>query len=150
MDELDLFDRRLLELMQINSRQTGEQLSERLGLSRAACLRRVQRLRKIGAIEREVAVVASKFQGPATRVIVLLSLNRDNPKRIDLLVQKLRRLPEVERIFYVSGQADLAIIVRCATMEDYATFTEVHLFEPPLTGFESIIVMREYTKEHAE
>ncbi|MEM1362078.1 MAG: Lrp/AsnC family transcriptional regulator [Pseudomonadota bacterium] len=150
MDELDAFDHRLLELLVVDSRLTGDDLSEKLGLSRAACLRRVQRLRKIGAIAREVAVVAPKFQGPTTRVIVLLSISRENPQRIDILNQKLRRLPEIERIFYVTGKADLAIIVRCASMEDYATFTETHLFEPPLKGFESIMVLRELTKEFDE
>lgn len=150
MDELDSLDRHLLELLQIDSRQTGDQLAERIGLSRAACLRRLQRLRKIGAIEREIAVISPRFQGPVTRVIVLLTLNRDHPQRIDALTQKLRKLPEVERIFYVTGQADIAIIVRCASMEDYANFTEAHLFEPPLEGFESIIVMREYPKDFPE
>ncbi|MEM9638535.1 MAG: Lrp/AsnC family transcriptional regulator [Pseudomonadota bacterium] len=149
MEELDSFDRRLLEALQINSRQTGRALSQKVGLSAAACLRRVQRLRKIGAIEREVAVISPRFQPQVTRVIVLLRIERDNPQRIDLLKAKLRRLDEVERIFYVTGDADLALIIRCASMEDYAAFTETHLFEPPLAGFESLVVMREYLKEEA-
>ncbi|WP_298920784.1 Lrp/AsnC family transcriptional regulator [uncultured Roseobacter sp.] len=147
MQNLDSFDRQLLEQLQIDSRQTGRDLSQKVGLSSAACLRRVQRLRKIGAIEREVAVISPSFQGPATRVIVLLSVARDNPQRIDILKQKLRRLKEVERLYYVTGDADLAVIVRCASMEDYAAFTETHLFDPPLTGFESLVVLREYPKE---
>ncbi|WP_170415435.1 Lrp/AsnC family transcriptional regulator [Ruegeria atlantica] len=147
MEDLDSFDRRLLEQLQLDSRQTGRDLSEKIGLSAAACLRRVQRLRKIGAIEREVAVVSARFQGASTRVIVLLHIARDNPQRIDILKQKLRRLTEVERLFYVTGDADLAIIVNCASMEDYAAFTEKHLFDPPMTGFESLVVLREYPKE---
>ncbi|WP_195819277.1 Lrp/AsnC family transcriptional regulator [Roseobacter sp. MH60115] len=147
MEKLDDFDHRLLDLLQVDSRQTAAELSEKLGLSPAACSRRVLRLRKSGVIEREIAIVAPKYQNAATRVIVLLSIARDNPQRIDILKQKLRRLPEVERVFYVTGDADLAIIVRCASMEDYATFTETHLFEPPLTGFESLVVLREYNKD---
>lgn len=149
MENLDDFDRRLLDLLQIDSRQTAAELSEQLGLSPAACSRRVLRLRRTGVIEKEVAVVSAKYQGNVTRVIVLLSIARDNPKRIDILKQKLRRLPEVERIFSVTGDADLAIIVRCASMEDYATFTETHLYEPPFTGFDSLVVLREYSKDVA-
>ncbi|HBV00448.1 Lrp/AsnC family transcriptional regulator, partial [Thalassospira lucentensis] len=43
MAELDKFDHRLLELLQENSRLTGSELADRVGLSSAACLRRVQR-----------------------------------------------------------------------------------------------------------
>ncbi|MFA3919392.1 Lrp/AsnC family transcriptional regulator [Ruegeria hyattellae] len=147
MEDLDSFDRLLLEQLQIDSRQTGRELSEKIGLSSAACLRRVQRLRKIGAIEREAAIISPRFEGALTRVIVLLSVARDHPQRLDVLKQKLRRLKEVERLFYVTGDADLAIIVKCASMEDYAAFTERYLFEPPLKGFESLVVLREYPKE---
>ena len=145
-----MFDRRLLSLLKNDSRQTGQELSGKLGLSPAACLRRVQRLRKIGAIEREVAVISPRFEGAATRVIVLLNMERDNPQRIDRLKQKLRRLKEVERIFHVTGDADLAIIVRCESMEAYAAFTEAHLYDPPMRGFESLIVLREYSKDPDE
>ena len=149
MEKLDDFDHRLLDLLQVDSRQTAAELSEKLGLSPAACSRRVLRLRKSGVIEREVAIVAPKYIGVVTRVIVLMCIARDNPQRIDILKQKLCRLPEVERVFYVTGDADLAMIVRCRSMEDYATFTETHLFEPPLTGFESLVVLREYNRELA-
>lgn len=44
--ELDKFDYRLLELLQENSRLTGNELAQKVGLSSAACLRRVQRLRE--------------------------------------------------------------------------------------------------------
>ncbi len=57
VEELDRFDQKILAAMEKDARQTGNQLSEVVGLFPAACLRRLQRLRKIGAIEREVAVV---------------------------------------------------------------------------------------------
>ena len=63
MTELDKFDYRLLELLQENSRLTGSELSTQVGLSSAACLRRVQRLRETGVIERDVAVVSPKAFG---------------------------------------------------------------------------------------
>jgi len=55
--ELDTFDRRLLEAVQDDSRRTGEDLAELVGLSPAACLRRLQRLRASGIIEREIPIV---------------------------------------------------------------------------------------------
>jgi len=142
--DLDDFDRRILALLRRDSRRTGGQLAEAVGLSPAACLRRVQRLRASGAIEREVAVLSPKVEPAATRVLVLLTLSRDNPQRVDQLVRRLRALPEVERILHVTGPSDLAMIVRCASMEAYAAFTEAHLFAPPLTGFDSLVVLRDF------
>jgi Lrp/AsnC family leucine-responsive transcriptional regulator len=69
--ELDKFDYRLLELLQENSRLTGNELSAKVGLSSAACLRRVQRLRETGVIERDVAIVSPKVFGKKMMVIVL-------------------------------------------------------------------------------
>ncbi|MEM7743001.1 MAG: Lrp/AsnC family transcriptional regulator [Pseudomonadota bacterium] len=146
MDDLDTFDRRILALLQVNSRRTGEELSTEIGLSPAACLRRLQRLRKIGAIEREIAVISPKFDPQMTRVLVLVTLKRESPKQLDEVRHKLQRLEEVERIFHVTGEADLALIVKCASMEDYAMFTETHLYEAPFKGFESLVVLREDAK----
>ncbi|WP_068118721.1 Lrp/AsnC family transcriptional regulator [Tropicimonas marinistellae] len=72
MDTLDDFDRKLLELLSIDSRQTGQQLSGKVRLSAAACLRRVQRLRKIGAIEREAAIVSPRAAGPSVTLQAML------------------------------------------------------------------------------
>ena len=146
MSNLDGFDRRLLELLQANSRQTGEQLSQQVGLSTAACLRRVQRLRKIGAIERDVAVISPKFLEPSVTVIVLLTLTRDRPERIDFLKNKLLALKQVQELFHVTGEADFVLRVGCSTMEDYATFTEAHFYEPHIKGFESLVVLRTWDK----
>ncbi|MEM0946433.1 MAG: Lrp/AsnC family transcriptional regulator [Pseudomonadota bacterium] len=62
MEELDSFDRKILAAMELDARQTGNQLSELVGLSSAACLRRLQRLRGIGAIEREFAVINPSYR----------------------------------------------------------------------------------------
>jgi hypothetical protein len=35
-------------------------------------------------------------------------------------------------------------------MEDFATFTEAHFYEPFLKGFESMVVLREYQKALAD
>jgi len=147
LEDLDSFDRRLLELMQVDSRLTGKQLAEKIGLSPATCLRRLQRLRRIKAIEREVAVLSSKFTEPHVRTLVHLTVARDRPDRIDQLRRKLLRLPQVERVFHVTGDDDFIVIVVCPTMEDYVRFTETHFYAPEIKGFESKVVLREWQRQ---
>lgn len=147
LDELDRFDREILMLLQQNARQTGEQLSEQIGLSAAACLRRVQRLRKIGAIEREIAVVSPEFQANATSIIVFLTVSRLDPQRKQNLTRKLLAFDEVVRIFSVTGQDDIVLFVKFPSMEDFTDFADAHFYEPPIQGYESIVVLREFLRE---
>lgn len=145
MIELDSFDRHLLELLQVDSRQTGKELSEKVGLSPAACLRRVQRMRQSGVIERDVAIVSADVGGPSVTVIVLLTVARDSPDRAQLLREHMLGLRQVKRLYHVTGEADFILTVVCGSMEEYATFTEAHFYEPYIKGFESMVVLREHT-----
>lgn len=144
MEKLDKFDRKLLDLLQVNSRQTGEQLAEKVGLSAAACLRRVQRLRNTGVIEREVAIVSDEYLGPFVTLLVMLRLSLEMTNRVDRLTRKLKELKEVTRFYHVTGEADFVLTVVCKNMEEYATFTETHFYEPPILGFESMVALREH------
>lgn len=144
MMELDGFDQKILTLMQVDSRRTGAQLSEAVGLSQAACLRRLQRLRNTGAIEREVAVIAPEYQAQGTLIIVLLTINRHNPKRIEMLTRKLTRFDEVERVFSVTGDEDIVLIMKCESMEAFSDFANAHFYEAPVEGFQSLVVLKEY------
>lgn len=149
LEKLDTFDWKILSVLQRDCHRTGEQLSAEVGLSAAACLRRVQRLRKIGAIEKEVAVVSRKYLPGQTQVIVRMTVGRNNPQKMNELGDRLRRQGEVERIFAVTGDDDLVMIVRCESMEHFTDFIEAHLYDPPVE-FVSLVVLREYETLGAE
>ncbi|MHA7774022.1 Lrp/AsnC family transcriptional regulator [Roseibium sp. M-1] len=145
--DLDDFDHQILRLMSLDSRRTGKELSELVGLSPAACLRRVQRLREIGAIEREIALLAPEVTGATVTLLVMLALTRGQPDRTARLRQKLLKLKEVKKIYHVTGPADLVLTVQCASMETYATFTEAHFYDEEIKGFDTIVVLRSYDAE---
>lgn len=144
METLDQFDRRILNLMKQDARRTGEALSREIGLSPAACLRRVQRLRKIGAIQREIAIVAPEFESRDTTIIVLLTVDGHNPRTMDELCHHLRRQPEVERLIWVTGEDDIVLVLACASMSDFADFCHLHLNEAPVEGYKTLVSLREY------
>lgn len=144
MDAIDSFDRKLLDLLRHDARRTGRQLAEAVGLSPAACLRRVQRLREIGAIEREVAIISPRVAGQTVTLLVMLMIPPGKPDRIDRLRRKFAALAQVTRIYHVTGKADLVLTVECASMEAYANFTEVHFYSEDIASFETIVVLRSY------
>ncbi len=144
MDTLDDFDQRILDLLRMNSRRTGEQLSDLIGLSPAACLRRVQRLRKIGAIDREVAIASARFRDKGTKIIVLITIDRQNPRLMDEYCNNLRRQDEVVSLNWVTGDDDIVMIAECKSMADFADFSALYLNETPVIGYKTLVSLKEY------
>ena len=99
--DLDDFDLRLLERLQIDARTPMADLAEVVGLSAPACYRRIRRLRSIGAIEREVAVVSPKTMGWRLVMFVLVTLDREGPRTVDEVMGRLARMPEVASVSLV-------------------------------------------------
>ncbi len=147
MFEIDKFDKAILSLLQKDSRQTGQQLSEQVGLSSAACLRRIQRLRKIGAIEREIAVVSPAWQPEMrTQVVVTLSVTKNSPRCLSDLARELSRHKEVQRVLSVAGDDDLILFMGFASVEAYSDFAETHFQGPRIEGFKSRFVLRDLSR----
>jgi Lrp/AsnC family transcriptional regulator, leucine-responsive regulatory protein len=139
--ELDDFDRRLLDALQQDSRRTGEQLAVLVGLSPAACLRRAQRLRETGVIEREIAIVAPEAVGRRMTMVVQVTLEREKPATSDEFQRQMRRAPEVTQCYNVTGAIDFVLIVSVADMEAYEDFTRQYLFEKHVRRFETMVVI---------
>ncbi len=143
MIDLDDFDRRILALLQQNSRRTGAELSAEIGLSPAACLRRLQRLRDEGVIAREVALVAPEYRERKVKVFVLLTFERDRPDREDRFTRRMRGAPEVAQCYHVTGSEDYLIAIEVADLEDYERFTKLHFYESYVKRFETHVVLKD-------
>jgi Lrp/AsnC family leucine-responsive transcriptional regulator len=139
--ELDDFDRRLLDALQADNRRTGEELAAIVGLSPAACLRRVQRLRDEKVIERDVSILAPEALGRRLTMVVLVTLERESPDVVDGFKRAMRQAPEVMQCYYVTGAADFVLILTADDMADYEGFTRRYLFERNVRRFETMAVM---------
>ncbi len=145
MEILDTFDRRLLELLAHDARQTGKELSEKVGLSPASCLRRVQRLRSIGAIEREVAIISSDYSPNRVTILTRLQIARVGGDRLDRLRRKFGALAAVQKFYHVTGDYDFVLILSFPSMEDYARFTQAHFYDDVIRGYDSMVVLTEFS-----
>jgi Lrp/AsnC family leucine-responsive transcriptional regulator len=139
--ELDAFDRRLLDALQQDSRRTGEQLALIVGLSAAACLRRAQRLREAGVIEREVAILAPAALGERVSALLLVTLERDRRDAIDAFRRRIAEAAEVTQCYSITGVFDLALVVTAPDMAAYNEFTKRYLHEKPVHRFETMVVL---------
>ncbi|MEP6786645.1 MAG: Lrp/AsnC family transcriptional regulator [Sphingomonadales bacterium] len=124
MQELDDFDRKLLNLIQIDNRMTADQLGDRVGLSGSAAQRRLRRLRETGVVERDVAIVAPHAVGRKLLAIVEVELEREHANIISDFKLRVQQMPEIMQCYYVTGHADFILIVSAIDMEDYDQFTQ--------------------------
>lgn len=140
--QIDNVDKRILMLLQQNSRITNAALAEAVGLSPPACLKRVKRLRDTGVITREVALLDPKLAGQGITMIVEVEVERD---RSDLFQQSIRRIRasrEVTQCYQVTGEVDFILIVNVESMEAFQAFTERVLYaDPNLRKFRTLISM---------
>jgi len=141
---LDDFDLRLLELLQSDSRTPVPELAEAIGLSAPACYRRIRRLREIGAIEREVAVVRPRTLGWGMSMIVLVILEREGRQTIDDLMRKLTGVPQVRELWHVTGEFTFVVRIVARDMEDYDELaTRLFSHDERVRSFQTLVVMRE-------
>lgn len=144
MPELDQFDLKLLAQVQRDARASAEDLGAAVGLSGSAVLRRLKRLRETGVIDREVAVVATDKVGSRLRIIASVELERERADLLSPLVELLQERPEIQQAYYISGDADLLLIVIVPEISHYDRLTaELVSKHPMIKRITTSMVFRE-------
>ncbi|MDE1463902.1 Lrp/AsnC family transcriptional regulator [Spartinivicinus poritis] len=137
---LDQIDRRILNLLQQDSSISNVVLADQVGLSPPACLRRVNRLREIGVICAEVALLDPKKVGYQLNIIVEVELERDRPDLYDQFRRKVLDAQEVTQCYQVTGEVDFILIVVVPDMQAYEAFIQRVLYtETNMRKFRSLI-----------
>jgi Lrp/AsnC family transcriptional regulator, leucine-responsive regulatory protein len=125
---MDATDRRLLLLLQEDSRLPNAQLAERLNISTSACWRRVRALEEAGVITRYAAVVSPQAIGLHFEAIVHVSLTRHDAEALARFIKAVQSRDEVIDCYATTGQADYHLHVLCRDIEAYNEFLEHFLF----------------------
>lgn len=126
-DGIDAFDRKILALLQKDSRLTNNDLSARINLSPSQCSRRRQRLEDEGFIRGYRAVLDRERLGFGLVNIVTVTLathNRDNAQRFAALVA---RLPEVQEAHALTGEMDYILKVVTPDLKSLSAFVNGEL-----------------------
>ena len=118
--ELDAIDRRILTVLQRDSRITNAELSERVNLSPSACHRRVQRLEDEGFIAGYVALLDARKLGKATTVFVEITLQSQAEDLLDAFEREVAKVPDILECHLMAGAADYLIKIMAEDTEDFA------------------------------
>ncbi|MCW4463251.1 Lrp/AsnC family transcriptional regulator [Sphingomonas sp. BT-65] len=140
--ELDPQDRRLLSLLQDDAGIAINALADETGLSPASVQRRLRRLREGGVIAREVAVIDPLAVGLGMSFIVMVELERDRIDQLDSFRRKALREPHVQQCYYVTGEADFALVCVTRDMADFEALTRRLFFgDENVRRFRTSVVM---------
>ena len=133
--ELDVIDRRILRVLQVNGRATYDQLAAEVQLSASAALRRVKRLEEAGVIAGYAAVVppARVGLGLTAFISVRLEKHTETHKRnpMDLFKASVQVWPEVVECVALTGETDYHLRVVVQDMAHYSRFIMDTLLKHP-------------------
>lgn len=122
MQALDEADRRILTQLRLNGRITNSALAAEVGLSPSACLRRVRILEQASVIRGYTAIVSGAAPEEGMVAIVQIELERQTEEYLVRFEAALRRHPEIQEWYLMTGDGDYILRVQIAGIDDYGAF----------------------------
>ena len=121
---LDEIDRRILAVLQDNADLPNKLLAEKVSLSASACLRRVSRLKKIGAIQRIVAVINPDISEKRLTAVVTVRFERHGPQHRRTFFEQVAEEGSVLHGYMVSGEVGCVLVLSIADMDEYTEIAD--------------------------
>jgi len=119
---LDNIDKKLLKLVQEDSKRTTKELSLKLNLSVTAVYERIKKLEREGVIEKYVVLLNRNKIQKGFVVFCHLKLMQHTKEFISQFEKEVVKLTEVLECFHVSGDYDYILKICVENMEEYREF----------------------------
>lgn len=117
--KIDNIDRKILRMLQENSKITNSYLSKQIGLSPAPTLERVRKLEKKGIISGYHAQLNLSEIGLGVSTFVLVSLKEHNKKNINIFLDKINKVKNVIECHHITGTGDFILKVVSENIASY-------------------------------
>ena len=116
---IDKTDKLILRKLQSEGRLSNNKLAEAIGLSEAACLRRVRRLEDGGYISGYAAQVNPEKVGLGADVFVEITLHQEQQRDLQAFEAAVVCVPEVMECYLLTGQYDYLLRVVVRDLQDF-------------------------------
>ena len=142
MSELNEQDLTILRLLQANTREKLETIAYETGLSVATVQRRIKHLKASGIIEREAAVISPEAAGYTMTFLIFVEMERERLDQLEAFRRKAKAEPQVQQCYYITGEADFALVVLAKNMSDFELLTHRLFFKDAnVKRFRTSVVM---------
>jgi Lrp/AsnC family leucine-responsive transcriptional regulator len=112
---IDPLDRRILEILQNNARETQADIARDIGLAPSAVLERVRKLEARGIIRGYTTLVDPKALD--LPILAFVAVRSDETGEDDHVAQLLAKIPEVLEVHHVAGEDCYLVKVRARDAE---------------------------------
>ena len=119
---MDAIDKKLLGLLQEDTKKTTKELSMVLNLSVTAVYERIKKLEREGVISKYVAILDRNKVEKAFVVFCHIKLIQHTKDLIHTFESEVVKLEEVSECFHVSGDYDYILKVNVKDMEEFREF----------------------------
>ena len=120
--QLDNIDKKLINLLQKDSKQTTKKLSLQLNLSVTAIYERIKKLEKEQVIKSYVALINKNKIEKSFLVFCHIKLIQHSKEYLSVFEKEVISLEEVAECFHVSGDYDYILKIYVKDMEAYRDF----------------------------
>ena len=116
---MDKLDAKILELLQGNATLTAAEIADRIGLSKAPCWRRIQKLQQDGIIRQTVALLDAHALNVGTTVFVTVKAATHSAAWFERFVKAVHDIPEIIEIYRMSGDVDYLMRIAVPDIDGY-------------------------------
>jgi DNA-binding Lrp family transcriptional regulator len=110
-------DRRILDELMEDARKSVVDMSNDLGIPRATVQERIQRMKLTGVIRKFVAIPDYSLLGRPVTAFILVSFMPGTVSQREL-GEAIGQLPRVEEVHLITGEWDIMLKVRAASMDE--------------------------------
>jgi len=147
IDNLDIFDRKILRAVQADGRLSIQALSDQVGLSKTPCLTRLRKLETQGYILRYTAVLDPVKISQDYITFVQVKLEATTRRHLDAFCAAVKLVPEIQSCHMMSGGYDFLLKIRTRNMRRYRLFLGDVLAELPGISQTSTFPVMENVKD---
>lgn len=143
-EQLDQFDRSILDIVQRDCQLKAEAIADKVGLSPSAVQRRLKRLRSDGIITAEIAVIDRKSTDYPMTFITGMEIERDNYDALARFRLWAEKQDNIQQVYYVTGEVDLVAIITARDVEHYDDISAQLMSEnPQIKRMHTNVVLRD-------
>ncbi len=138
------FDNKILQLLADDARMSWTEIAGHVNLSPSAVQRHVQQMQASGLIRHFTVALDTKKLGHKVRSFVEVKMQRSDVALAKEFREIIRRLPQVQSCYKLSGSVDFMLDVVAPDLDTYGYFLEREILSiPGVLDAKSSIVLEE-------
>ena len=126
---MDTLDRKILQVLQTDSRSSLQDIGQAVGLSASPCWGRIKKMEESGVIEGYTVRLNSQLLGLGDTVMVQVTLDSHSDNTLEKFGETLAVIPEVIEAWLVSGEYDYLLRIAVKDTKDYERLLRERLYK---------------------